>query len=360
MAITVTTQKILDSTRNVILKFIITGTSDNEIGVLYDPNNYIDTYRNVKVMKIKYELQGFSAYLNFDDSNMISLASNNPTELNFEDMGGILYNNAPQSGRISIKTNGLGAGDIGTIILLLNKVSDHGFNVLDISPNIWSDSSNRGSLVYDSNGNVSQQKDLSGNGNHFNQATAGRQPNYMPNSLNNRDTILFTRNNKDCLIETTYGWPLLSTIFIVIRPNTLDAGTVPIRILSSYDGSGDLIDGEWAIDIYQSTFRVLAGFNFSLTGGLITKGVNVPYLLRFTCDANKFVSLYVDQALYTSGTTLTTLSDKFIGLGGDRGGSQLSTFRGDITETIIKNSSLSNGIINTIETYLISKWGITV
>jgi len=248
MAITITTQKILDSPDHVVLKSIITGTNDEEVGVLYDPNLYIDSFKNVKVMKIRYELNGFSAYLSFDDSSMISLPSSYSETIDFKDIEGIFYNNPPQSGRISIRTNGLGAGDSGSIILILKKFGNHGFNVLDIDPDIWIDSSNRGSLVYDSNNIVSQYKDLSGNNNHFNQSGAGDKPTLVYNSLNNRDTVLFTRALTERMIEDTYGWPLVSTIFAVIRPSDI-TGALSFRILSSFDGSGGLTNGEWIIDI---------------------------------------------------------------------------------------------------------------
>ena len=122
MAITITIQKILDSSRNVIIKAIITGTSDGT-AILYNTDDYIGDVRNVKITKIKYELQGFSAYLSFEDINMLSLSANNPTAIDFTDMGGMLHSNPPQTGNITITTNGLGVGDIGTIILFIKKKS---------------------------------------------------------------------------------------------------------------------------------------------------------------------------------------------------------------------------------------------
>lgn len=352
MAITVTTQKILDSTRNVILKFIITGTSDAGSATLYDPNSYIDIDKNVKVMKIKYELQGFSAYLLFDDNKMISLASNNPSEINFEDMGGILYNNSPQTGKISIKTNGLAAGDIGTIILILKKVSSH---VLITSPDVWFDASNANFITL-SGSDVVQINDCRENTYTASQSVASRRPDYQIGVINNKNAIFFVKATKDWLL-TNYFWPLQFTLFFVYKPTTITGQ----GLANNFDGTGGAENGQFILDFANAVaqkYRVwYQGGNFNSSSTYGTTGD--VRIITLTCNSSKLIKLYVNQVFQGSGThTSTLLYSLPIALFGNQSGANIGgSYDGYFCEMMMFNTLISQSEITNVENDLRIKWG---
>lgn len=125
MAGTITVQKIVDGSRNVIIKATIGGDADLSNAVLFDASAYVGANTNNKLMKIQFALDGFDARLLWDATanvDLIALPENYMDTQCYKFFGGIPNNaGAGKTGDILITTVGLGAGDDGHIILYLKK-----------------------------------------------------------------------------------------------------------------------------------------------------------------------------------------------------------------------------------------------
>jgi hypothetical protein len=119
MAHAVTTQTLIDGSRNTIIKVNIKGdgitAAELTNYVIFDASAYVTASTSNKLCRIQYCLNGFSAELHWDattDVPLISLASDHPQDHNFfNDYMGFagLVNNAGDgvTGDILITTNGL-------------------------------------------------------------------------------------------------------------------------------------------------------------------------------------------------------------------------------------------------------------
>jgi len=129
MAGTLTVQKIMDGSRNVIIKGFIAGDADLSDVKFYDASAYVNGTIDISLMKVIYEFNGLGAQLIWDadtDVPFLTLGTNQSDTLNFRDTGS-LYNNAGtgKTGDILITTTGMAAGDTGTITLYIKKRGTH-------------------------------------------------------------------------------------------------------------------------------------------------------------------------------------------------------------------------------------------
>lgn len=110
----------------IIVKAFINGTGDDST-TLIDASSYTNSPEDLKIMKITYCLNGFSAYLRWNADtpvNIISLATDHPSEMNFHDIGGLINNGGTGvNGDILITTTGLASPDNGFILIYM-KVKD--------------------------------------------------------------------------------------------------------------------------------------------------------------------------------------------------------------------------------------------
>lgn len=131
MANAITTQVINDGQRNVVIKVTIVGDGSGEETktVLFDASAYTPATTNNNLRRITYLLNGFDAVLYWDattDVVLMPLDQDLQEDVDFTGentrYGGIPNNGgAGRTGDILITTTGLGSGDVGYIVLHLNK-----------------------------------------------------------------------------------------------------------------------------------------------------------------------------------------------------------------------------------------------
>lgn len=231
------------------------------------------------------------------------------------------------------------------------------FSPLTYGPDVWYDSNDLTTITRDASNNVSQWDDKSGNGNHATQGIGADQPSVVFNDLDNKNVINFDRTNSEWL-DTTYNWPLIFTIFIVVRPE--DITTINTRPLSSYDGGGDLVSGEYALSIANSSKVVffLAGTIAIISSTL--PSANVPYLITLTSTGGSggTAEMFVNGISQGTQTNNSTTVNHAISIGEDDPAGATEFFLGDISEIIIDSSLWTTEQISKTEKYLNNKWGI--
>lgn len=215
---------------------------------------------------------------------------------------------------------------------------------LDINiPEIWLDASDSSTISLNGS-NVSQWDDKSYNEFSFIQATESRQPLYSSAKRNGLNAVTFdgTDDNLKTTFTKTFTQP--NTIFVVASVST---------------GSGDYIyDG-----INSTNRHALLGNSdrWTLYGGLF---------LSTTTSYNS--NLHLHSTVFNSSSSIHRLDGTQV-LSGNTGtqnladGLNLGTFynsvsnplNGDICEFILYNSILSDNERDIIESYLMTKWGIT-
>ncbi len=124
MANTITSQTILNGSRNLIVKTTITGDGSGEESntVLIDASAF-DT-SDIKIMSVTSSLTGFSFKLSWDATANVDalVVSERDTEQCFRKIGGLVNNSgAGKTGDILISSTGLGSGDEGYVILNMKK-----------------------------------------------------------------------------------------------------------------------------------------------------------------------------------------------------------------------------------------------
>ena len=119
---TIVRQTYINGVYDIVVKAFINGTGD-DVTTLIDASSYNTSPTNLRIMKIIYNFNGFSAFLAWNATtpvNIISLANDHPSEMDFNDMGGLVNNaGAGVNGDILITTNGLASPDNGFILIYL-------------------------------------------------------------------------------------------------------------------------------------------------------------------------------------------------------------------------------------------------
>jgi hypothetical protein len=130
MAITVTT--LHDGPRNAVVHVSIVGDGSGDLAdeVLVDPAAFdppLPARPALKISKIMYDFTGFNAYLEFDylssDTPIWSMSGDQPGCFDFDSLGGLTdrSNELDGSGKLQITTDGLAAGDRGSMVLWVRK-----------------------------------------------------------------------------------------------------------------------------------------------------------------------------------------------------------------------------------------------
>lgn len=122
---TITTQTLMDGARNVVQKFHLDGASEETNATLVDVsalNGFSEgEFTEVKITAVQSSLTGFSATLHWDATanvDALQLLEGDQVRQCYEQFGGLINaSGAGKTGDILISTNGLGAGDEGTIVL---------------------------------------------------------------------------------------------------------------------------------------------------------------------------------------------------------------------------------------------------
>ena len=230
------------------------------------------------------------------------------------------------------------------------------------------DATTGGSLVA-ADGSVARWEDKSGNGRHFTQATSGKRPIRKTNQQNGLDALLFDGSN-DCLDGGNYinGQSGLTIFCVLKRANTSANHRLLHKIEDGQPGwnltamSGGAIKAESYADASlldttarQTTSAVdLSGF--SLLQATIPAAAFGSTEVRRNASAVSMNSAVVEGAgAATPGNSTASLL-----LGSNRyQGVDYNVWNGNISELIIYNAALSDTQRAFVESYLMSKWGIS-
>lgn len=217
-----------------------------------------------------------------------------------------------------------------------------GWSPLDLSPAVWLDASNTGSITQ-SAGAVSQLNDLSGNGRHATQSSAGLRP----------TTGTRTQNGLNVLDH--------AADYLVIPSLTL-AQPVTIALVAQRDGtSGNGYLGTQTDGIGGTSDRltlVANSFNLTASAGtnLVYGAFGTSWCLIVAVYNGASSELYVNGSLVASGNAGTGINNaRPMRLGRVDGSAD---FDGGIGETLIIPGAITSGDRSDLDTYAIAKWGL--
>lgn len=212
---------------------------------------------------------------------------------------------------------------------------------------LWLDASDETTITA-SSGAVSQWDDKSGNGNHVSQGTAAAQPTTGTRTLNAQNVIDFdgTDNMRSL---TSVGVPQPWTSFVAVRWDA-GGGTAPYAIAdrTGFDGLVSLLNTD---DI-----RMFAGSNFQFATSIT---LDAPHVVAAVYNGASSVGAIDGSA--TTGNPGTNLWNLIrLGSSGSSPGDSSGTLDGFIAEVLVYDSALSTADRETVESYLASKWGVTL
>lgn len=220
---------------------------------------------------------------------------------------------------------------------------------------LWLDASQPSSITLNS-GNVSQWRDLSGNGRHATQETALNQPAYNTNPLNGRGTINFTTSSS------------LSGSYVAVTDHSL---FVVCRFGSGSNSVGRLFTLAAAAtnDITAPPFIPILRGNPSLeqiqtfVAGSFVAGRAITYndwFIASSIYSGTTVSNRVNGGSENTGTgSISGNAYARYGIGTGFGGTAPAIV-GDVAEYIAFSRAISSTERIAIQSYLSRKWGVAV
>ena len=247
------------------------------------------------------------------------------------------------------------------------------------------DATTGGSLV-SADGGVARWEDKSGNGRHATQSTSGNRPLRKTAIQGGKDVLRFDGSNDSLSIASSAAiFKFLhsadSTVFAVLRAGTTSNPSTGYAFLGTHNGSGGTNGITlWYEDTVEDGFspndqlRVIVG----AAGGA---GAVVDSFDRgvagFTANSFKVVSAVTKPTQATAANRLSARINGGSAVSGNTstkaasandsqgdltiGSTSAATFLlpGDICEIIIYNSALSDADRSAVESYLMTKWGIS-
>jgi hypothetical protein len=231
------------------------------------------------------------------------------------------------------------------------------------------DATTGGSLVA-ADGGVARWEDKSGNSRHFTQSVSGNRPTRKTNQQNGYGTLLFDGSN-DQLVGADYLDANSGglTVIVVYKRNATGAKHVLI-------GKGDTnnFGNGWYFvhDLANKlTCEVQVDENNYMSRSTSSTVTASSYVVAtMVCGAGAFQS----ASMYRNGSSLSMDSASVGGSGAQQPdntsasvtvsgwvylGGPFQTANANIAEIIVYNSALSDANRNLVESYLMSKWGIT-
>lgn len=196
--------------------------------------------------------------------------------------------------------------------------------------------------------------DQSGVGNNVTQATTANKPLYKTNIVNSLPVVRFDGSNDFMSVATPVITGGAYSMFIVFK-STITAA----RINPFYVGSNSGVDGYgFEIDIGGLRNIIHRGIAF-LVGGSATTNFEIWAAIRTT--TGPLAALYINGTddSVTNGTS-AIVTPTAITVVGAIDNLATNPLPGDISEIIVYDSALSDANRDSIETYLGTKYNITV
>jgi len=225
-----------------------------------------------------------------------------------------------------------------------------------------------GSLVA-ADGAVARWEDKSGNGRHFTQSTSGSRPVRKTNQQNGLDALLFDGSN-DHLIGGDYldlNGTNQITIFLALK--TLTSNASNLEILNKRDDTGT--DSGWYVNLDSTSklsFALVNNANYFVLDSNSAVSANNGAVLSFKTIAGspsssqsqyRNGSLVASTVLYNETSSAANINKPiYLGIL-DFAGTLYRPFAGNFCEVIIFNAALSDANRSAIESYLMTKWGIS-
>jgi len=225
----------------------------------------------------------------------------------------------------------------------------------------WLDASDATTFTFSSGTRVSEWRDKSGNARHMTQATSAYQPNRNATQNSLSAVTMRSGSAEYFMRNTSYNWANSAfTMLCVIRPNTGDYTAFLGQDAAGYLqlGQDAGLPASLAISrIGQATSTCNLTLNQGVTGQITYKSAGVS-------SGNVTVQIYKSKTAASSTVTLGSLSTQAVAMiGGSRSdlAPSIADNYGDagyLCEMLVYPSQLSDTDRNTVEDYLIAKWGV--
>jgi hypothetical protein len=224
------------------------------------------------------------------------------------------------------------------------------------------DATTGGSLVT-ADGGVARWEDKSGNARHATQSTSGNRPQRKTALISALDAITFDGTNDRLFVPASsvaFGTSNFE-MFIVARSRAPSGSQGFFVFQDNTSGFSPIIRTTVAANNLKFTFRTTGTTAFDITdtatyssNSLVMLGVRRA---SSTITATKNGSAFGSSAI--SGSFGATSVTPGVGAYFDSDSLSAWFLDGEICEIIIYNSALSNTDRGSVESYLMSKWGIT-
>ncbi|HLP22276.1 MAG TPA: LamG-like jellyroll fold domain-containing protein, partial [Chitinophagales bacterium] len=204
-------------------------------------------------------------------------------------------------------------------------------------------------VITDGSGNVSQWKDLSGNGNHFVQPTFASRPQVVANVINGQPVIRMSTTNTNSAAASRWLYTNTSfstanyTIFSISKMN----GGANYRLLASQNTN-------WLFGHHGGYQNQLYCGNWIVGPGPTVPDANAHMYCMHTTGSS--TSFYENGNALVTNSAIAAAPPGQLATSGYVGSSEFSN--GDIAEVIVYNRVLTTAERNTIEGYLSSKYNI--
>lgn len=219
---------------------------------------------------------------------------------------------------------------------------------------MWFDASNTASIT-ESGGAVSQWSDLSGNGRHATQSTAGAKPTTGSVTVNGRNALSF--DGGDFLSGSSPAISQPRSLYMVVVANAHDAS----RRVAIETGTGGTDYAQLQLELGTTNRLTSLTNDGALKTNLAT--VDFPTAEPVICTVIRSGSA---QTLYADGVQQDTDAiGTIVGTGATTFviGSQRSTldryWKGSICEVIDYTATHDAGQLATVVAYLTAKWGVS-
>jgi hypothetical protein len=231
---------------------------------------------------------------------------------------------------------------------------------------LWLDASVTSSLTFNGS-TVSEWRDLSGNGRHFAQTTAGSQPTGDNRTLNGRRVLDF--DGGDFLITNSAGLNLARNIgalsfFLVYAEDSVVGNRTILHAAISGSTSVARISFIPTGTTNRIAARRLDADSAAVLGANSTANTSPRVLSAVVDYSNASGNIYLEGSSIASSTTLTSAGNTSntdsgaVAVGAQGGGGE--PMDGFIGELVFYRRALSTSERQSVERYLGRKWNITV
>jgi hypothetical protein len=236
------------------------------------------------------------------------------------------------------------------------------FDPSDLSTcQVWLDANDLSTIVQ-VGGDVSQWNDRSGKGNNFTQGTSASQPKTGTRTLSGRNAIDFDGSN-DWMTAGDVVDPLDEDLAIFVVCSVDSWNVIGSPIAKSFAGAGNGRYGFFQSSGLNVIFDDGTAARIATESPAPTGANRFGYLLRRNATLKLFVNGVEEASVATTGTTSYNTTYGLL-LGAYNNGidglapEDFAYFNGIIAEVVILRGAFSNGDVDSINVYLLDKWGV--